>query len=68
MAIPGILQLMHLTKEANFSSNGTRELEFGSFNGGEDSKRNDVCLVEIFKIFAMQISSLEQNYSMEYKN
>ena len=29
-------------------------MQFGSVDGGEDGKHNDVCFVEIFKIFTRQ--------------
>ena len=39
---------------ANSSNNGTREMKFGSLDGGDKSEHNDDGFVKISEIFAMQ--------------
>ena len=41
-----------ITKSANFSNNGAKELECGSLNGGDDGEYNG--FVKISQIFAKQ--------------
>ena len=55
-----------IAKQANFSNNGAREIEFGSPDGGDDSEYIDIGFVERSNVFGMQEAFvLDQDHLIE---
>ena len=48
-------KINNIAKQVNFDDNHARGMEFDSYDGGDDYELTSVGLVEISKIFAMQI-------------
>ena len=48
--VPLVLDIIELDKQANPANDGTRNVDFGLFAGGEDGEHYSVGLVAIFRI------------------
>ena len=49
---------MTMSNKLTSVNNVTREVEFGSLDGGDDGERNGLVLVGIFKRFELQIDRI----------